>query len=267
MLNEETVQALLSAGTALAKPTELAQDVRMALVPIGYKIETLDNEKYNEAPREIRENLTLCDAKSFVDYFQCFATSRTVIFSALESRKFKAVFDYHQINSPAWGKHTATLTLKHSSEWLVWEANSKRALSQEEFAEFVQLNLRDVIEPAGADLLEVAQTLQAKKKVDFLSGIRLDNGQTQLTYSEVIEGTAGPKGSLKIPEKFVLALRVFNGMDRYRVEAFLRYRIGDDKKLRFIFQLDCPDRIVEDAFEQVKKQLEVGCSAPFYVTA
>ena len=123
----------------------------------------------------------------------------------------------------------------------------------------IEANAIDIVQPAAAEMIQIALTLQAKTKVDFASGIRLDNGQVQLTYQEKIEGSAGTKGELKIPEKFTLALRIFQGGDKYQVEAYLRYRIKEGKAT-FFYQIIRPERLIEDAFEQVKKQVETGCT-------
>lgn len=83
-------------------------------------------------------------------------------------------------------------------------------MQQAEFAEFIERNLPDIVEPVGADMLEISRSLQAKKKVSFASGIRLANGQTELTYEEDIQGTAA-KGKLQIPEIFKIGIKVIEG--------------------------------------------------------
>lgn len=265
-LNGLPVAVLLEAGAALAKPIEGTGDRKYLVVPRDFEVKELDLEYTLARPRATNEHIVLGDALSFITYYQKFASDSTALFADLAKRQVKAVFDYHQANLPGWCRHSATLQLQWSTEWKPWTEYNKKLMEQEAFAEFIQLNLPDIVEPNGAELLEITQTLQAKKKVSFLSGQRLADGQNQLMYVEEVEGSAGPKGDLKIPEKIVLALRIFQGMERYRVEAFLRYRIGDDKKLRFFYQLERPERLVEDAFDQVKDQIKVGCSGPFFVT-
>lgn len=265
-LNGLDVSALLHAGAALTECIEEVGPVRLFMVPDGYKVQQVDLEELEDSPIAIRKHVTLADSLSFITYYQEFASDSTSLFADLNQRQVKAVFDYHRPNQPGWCRHSATLQLQWSTEWKPWIENNKKHLDQEAFAEFIQMNLPDIVEPAGAELLEITQTLQAKKKVNFLSGTRLADGQNQLMYVEEVEGTAGPKGDLKIPEKIVLALRIFQGTERYRVEAFLRYRIGDDRKLKFFYQLERPERLIEDAFDQVKEQIKVGCSGNFYVT-
>lgn len=224
-------------------------------------------EEHLPAPLRIREQVYITEATSFIDYWQRFASDSSVIFADLNQRRFRAVFDYHEPQRPKWCEHGATLICDHSTEWKTWSASNAKSMEQSSFAEFIEANAIDIVQPAAAEMIQIALTLQAKTKVDFASGIRLDNGQVQLTYQEKIEGSAGPKGELKIPEKFTLALRIFQGGDKYQVEAYLRYRIKEGKAT-FFYQIIRPERLIEDAFEQVKKQVETGCTgAAIFATA
>ena len=104
-------------------------------------------------------------------------------------------------------------------------------------------------------MLEISRSLEAKKKVNFASGLRLSNGQHQITYEETIEGTAA-KGRLMVPETFALGIAVFEGGDRYRVEARLRYRIADGGKMTMWFDLLRPHKVLEDALSFVLRSIE-----------
>jgi uncharacterized protein YfdQ (DUF2303 family) len=157
-------------------------------------------------------------------------------------------------NGPGWGDHRVTYTCPHTTEWRTWIGANKKPMNQVDFAQFIEDNLPDIVE--GALLLEVSRTLEAKKKVNFASGIRLSDGQNQFTYEEQIEGTAG-KGQFKVPETFALGLSVFEGGDKYAVEARLRYRINEGK-LALWYDLTRPHKIVEDAVKGVWKSIEEG---------
>ena len=104
-------------------------------------------------------------------------------------------------------------------------------------------------------MLEVSRTLEAKKKVNFASGIRLANGEVQFTYEEQIQGTAA-KGQIKVPETFVLGIPVFHGGPRYHVEARLRYRIADGGAMTMWYDLLRPHKIIEHAALEVWKEIE-----------
>ncbi len=131
-------------------------------------------------------------------------------------------------------------------------------MTQFEFATFIEDNVKDVREPAGADMLEIARTLEATKKVDFVSGIRLSDGQREFTYNEQIEGTSR-KGQVKVPEHFILGSPVFVAGTLYRVTARLRYRI-EAGKLRLWCDLLNPHEIERDAFGAIVEKVDDAVS-------
>ena len=98
-----------------------------------------------------------------------------------------AVIDYH-FEEPAWCRHRATLAFRPTPEWTTWTGLSGRHLSQVDFAAFIEDNLPDIADPAGADILDVTRSLEAKKSVEFRSSIRLQDGSSQLTYDETVVG-------------------------------------------------------------------------------
>jgi len=251
---------IIATAKATQDVSELHNDGKTLIIAHSndQKTSEFDLEQYADSPARIRENITLCEIGSFVDYYQRFADDSSIIKANLDARKFTAIFDYHSPGKPAWQSHKCSLVCITSTEWDTWAASNGHKFNQVQFAEFIESNSIDIVDPAASVMLEIAMTLQANKKVKFNSGVRLDNGQTQLGFHEVIEGSAGKKGDLKIPDKFKLALRVFRGGEKYSVECHLRYRINDGT-LAFFYQIIRPERLLEDAFEMVKKQVSTGC--------
>lgn len=219
--------------------------------------QVVDLEKYLEAPTRKRGTNLLYDLESFVQVVSDQKTTATRLYylNGEEARKyFKAVFDDHD-KEPGWRQHQATYLLIHSVEWRTWLSSNKKQMNQETFAQFIEDNLLDIAQPPGAEMLEISRTLEAKKKVSFASGVRLSNGANELTFEETISGTAG-KGKFQIPELFTIGVCVFEGGDRYAVEARLRYRIQDGGHLTMWYDLVRPHKVIEDAFAQLKTKVE-----------
>lgn len=260
-MSEQLATALRTALAVHAASLEAKEieGVPHLIVPPGHEVKNL--EALLPAPIRIRAHPKLADAVSFVDYWQKFATDRSVIFANEEGRNFTAIFDYHASDKqPDWCDHKASLTLTHSDEWKRWIGKNGQQMRQRDFAEFIEDNIKDVVEPTGAELLEVAKTLTVNKKLNFRSSQELSNGQVQLTYNEEIKGEAGATGQLTIPTSITIGLRVFKGLDAYSVKARFRYRISDEGVLTFSYHLDNVEKIVEDAFDTVMKQITTGCS-------
>lgn len=222
-----------------------------------------DMEPFLKDPVDARATVALTDATSFIAYVNRFKQGGTLVFADLTGRKFEAVLDYHVAGAdgiaPRWGRHRATFACTPTPDWLIWDAANNKAMSQEDFARFVENNLPNIAEPAGADLLQIALTLEAKKSVDFRSSARLDNGQTQFRYEETIEGraTGTQQGAITIPTNFVLGLEPFAGTGLKRVDARFRYRLKD-ARLSMWFELVRAEDVLRRAFEEVTGLIRDG---------
>ncbi len=223
------------------------------VLPEGYKVHDL--EKTLPTPTRKRARVTLAQTSAFIAYYKMHRVA-SQIYGTTEPPRFIAVLDDHSVShSPGWREHTAHYDCPLSPEWSTWNGSNKKQMSQTDFAQFIEDNLPDVVEPEAAHMLEVSRTLEAKKKVNFASGIRLANGEVQFTYEEQIQGTAA-KGQIKVPETFVLGIPVFHGGPRYHVEARLRYRIADGGAMTMWYDLLRPHKIIEHAALEVWKEIE-----------
>lgn len=256
MEEQRDFQAALSAGAALSYAGTLTttdiDEQQAVLVPEGFRLEDL--EQYHLSPRRIRQQVTVHNATDFGHYVNRFKDSETTVYADLENTRFTAILDHPGKHAPDWGQHRASYACPHSRSWKTWLGANGKGMRQAEFAKFIEDNLPDVQAPNGSDILLISRTLEAKKKVDFESGVRLDNGEMQITYNEEIKGTAG-KGTIEIPETFTLGIPVFEGGDHYELTARLRYRINEGQLVMW-FDLLRPERLLEDAFANTLAQIK-----------
>jgi len=160
--------------------------------------------------------VTVDDADSFIGYMAKHAEPRSELWASPTEGTITAVID-----APGGGKdegdrggHRATLQLTFTDDWKDWAGVSGKMLTQVELAEFIESHLATFVTPAGAVMLELAQSFQATSRVNFQSSRRLANGEAELEYTEVIDAKAGRKGSIPIPVTLELALRPFEGEPR-----------------------------------------------------
>lgn len=216
-------------------------------------------EKMAPQPFHLRQKVTLLTPQSFIDYYNRFADDNSVIFFDSEKNTFTAILDYHQAttdgNDPRHGHHQCTYTCPKTPEWSSWEQNDNKKMSQEDFALFIEDNLREITNPEPATMLEIATSLKAKMDVDWQSNIKLDNGQIQMGYRETINGQAGITGQLEIPQVFDLTLQPFVGGPAYPLQARFRYRINGGNLVLW-YTLIRPRRIVDDATADVRNLLD-----------
>jgi len=237
------------------------------IIPNDMKVEQLheiSKAHYEKQPRPqtFKQSVELTTEDSFVEYFNRFATESSTVFVDDKTAVFTAVLDYHDSpDQPAWKRHTAIYKCPKTKEWDNWTNNNNVKMSQEDFALFIEDNLKEITEPNGADMLQIAANLKAKNDVDFKSAIRLDNGQVQFGYTETIQGQAGINGQLEIPEKIKLIMSPYFKGAAYEIEARFRYRITPNG-LTMWYTLIRPHVFSDDAFadivEKVKSKTENG---------
>lgn len=254
-LPKNIAQTVLEAGVALAKPFEI-NGIPAVLLPEGAELKTL--EELALTPQRVEQKVELDTVESFLQYYNTFAMSNSLIICNLQSAKFTAVLDYHdRPNDPNWCRHMAFYQCPRTLEWGHWKDADGKTMDQVKFATFIEDHLPDIVAPAGADMLEIAKTLHAVKGVNFRKAIRLDNGENQLLYEEKIEGSAGEKGQFSIPQIFKIGVRLFEGGPAYELEARFRYRI-DDARLSLWYDLVRPHKATENAVLAVHDEIKAG---------
>ena len=188
---KEAIDQLVALAQGLGKPFNIEQiKAPLALVPQGLDLQVL--EQHLPAPTRTKQNLTVLDAATFIDYVKRFTTNATVVFcNGPNGRTFRAVFDYHQPDQPAWGSHSASYACPLTVEWGNWKATDRKRLSQADFAEFIEDNVKDVVTneqtpgaPSAADMLEISRTLQAQKNITFRQRTRLDTRPVHPTHNQ-----------------------------------------------------------------------------------
>lgn len=247
MLDADAVQKIADlSGDHVGKVVPTGDGRQLVFVPEGFKIETV--QPVNPVlPDHIRQSVRLDDGASFIAYVNTFKSEATRLFVDVNAARLTADLDYHKpASAQSQRAHLARYDMPRAEEWKRWNDIDGKSIPQAQFAEFLEENLDDIVDPAGAAVLEVATRLQAKKKVEFDSGIRLQDGAVQLTYRE--ETDTG-KGQMVIPSEIMLGIPVFFGGDRYKLKAFLRYRI-EEGKLTFKIVIHRKAFIVQDAVRE-----------------
>lgn len=271
----EAVAALVKANNTAV---HYAERKGVVVLPSGQKI-NLDDERFDSLPKRPRAKVSLYEAASFIAYLNAHKLSNVthVFGKATEAGgSFTAIIDYHTTalggtaGAPGWGEHSASLTLETTPEWRRWVEGNNRYMPQETFAEFLEDNMSDIVEPDAGSLIDMAQMLSGKKSVNFRSGKNLKNGAIAFEYTETIEATGGAapgrvNGDMSIPDKFTLGIVPFVGANGIRLEARLRFRISDQGKLTFAYILNRPFEVIEQAFNLARKDIEDATKLPVHL--
>lgn len=157
---------------------------------------------------------------------------------------------------PGWRDHLVVFALGRTRSWQGW-IDGQGLRTQEEFAEHIEDHRADIADPPAADMLELAQTIQATIGAKFSGGARLHNGERHASYVEEVQGSAGRAGQMAIPEAMTLRVVPFDGNDPVEVEARIRFRIRDGR-LAIGYSLHRADEIERQAFDAVRARIENG---------
>lgn len=258
-------------GFATAPATiELADRYGKIIVPAGAQIVDYDIDRFMPAPTRATGIVQTSTVASFADYVtRHHSEAVTVWWHATPVNKPEgrwcyatAILNDHRATAvPEWGDHRAQLVVQHTPEWSAWCAMSGQLVDQETFAEFIEDHLADIVAPAAADMLEIAQSLHVARSSEFSSARRLSDGQTQLTYRQDQSATAGATGTMEIPGTVTLSIAPFIGADTQAVTARFRYRLnGGNLKLGII--LNHPDRVIDRAVTRMRDQFTDTIGAP-----
>lgn len=225
------------------------------------KLIDLTTDAYRDQPKHKRGTVKVTNVAAFKTYFgKHESADGSEVFADLDAATITAVLDAHTGTEARWQQHRLVLALKPTRPWLDWLSHDGDMLGQQAFAEFIEQHAGDVATDgpvSGADLLEIAQSLQANTKVEFGSGKRLADGQTQLTYKETTDAMAGNRGQLTVPSEISLAIRPYEDCpDAYRVRAWFRYRILPGGELKLGYVLHDPARKAHDAVATVAEKVE-----------
>lgn len=244
-MEEQTNSAEIIRDLAATKVGDLA-GIPFAIVPRTHDFKLLEQL----APPKVfvaKGKVLAHDVQGFVDYINKFKLATTHIFAALEPRpQLKAIIDYHAPSAPGLCAHTVDCAMQHSEEWKRWTKADRQPFTQKEFGIFIEDNAKDVLNPAGGDLLQMALNFSSLRSVTFASGQRLQDGTVSFEYKEE-EKT----GNIKLPPQIKLGLPVFRGdAAAYKINARLKYVIKDGQ-LAIWFELERPDLVIDDAYAHV----------------
>ncbi|MHA4776030.1 DUF2303 family protein [Streptomyces sp. MSC1_001] len=247
------IQSVIDIAQQAAEPTALETGRVYAVRTAGGGTQTLNltGPEYTGIPARKAGNTTVRDATSFDAYFSKHADASTEVYADADRLTVTAVLDAHTADIARWAGHRLTLALRQTEAWKQWIQHDGQLMKQEEFAEFLEDHLPELLEPSAAEMLEIAQSIQGATKVEWQNSTRLNSGQRQFQYAETVQAKAGQRGQLTIPETFVIGLVPFDGSVGYKLTARFRYRISREGGLTLGYKLERPGDIIRQAFADV----------------
>lgn len=254
-MEETENQVLADAVMQAVSPQDVSEGISTVVVPKDHRVVVLSDEAALPNPKRKTGTATFYDADGLAAYVNRHKSEASLLYMDARETTIQAVLNDHGAEDAGWADHVARLSVRKTDAWTRWLANNETLSDQEAFAEHIERNLIDIVEPNGADLLELAQTIQATTKVDFRSSRLLANGQRQLEYTENVETAGGQRGEIIIPKEFTLGIAPFEGTDLYKITARLRIRIVESH-LRIAYILDNPQDVEREAFNDIADRVK-----------
>jgi len=219
-------------------------------------------QKNAQRPKRKKLTLSFYDVDSFIEYINQQKTSDTRIFCLYGQvpnvDRLKAIIDFHGVDDSAanWCEHEAILHLTPTHEWQAWKGSDNKAFGQLAFAQFLEENMLDVINPPAADLMEVVQNLTIKTDVAYRSQVNLDNGDVQFLFENTSQ-PGGPKGTIEFPTRFELNIPVLEGSDPTPLKARFRYK-RVDSVLSFSYHMIQADKLYRSVVDVMLDKVQKG---------
>lgn len=247
------VQSVIDIAQQATVPAPLDPGQVYAVRTAGGGTMTLDltTPEYTGQPARKQGTTTVRDAVSFTAYFDKHADPDTEVYADADRLTVTAVLDAHTADKPRWSGHRLRLELRTTEAWVQWLNLDGKLQPQEQFAEFLEDHLPDLLEPSAADMLEIAQSIQGATRVEWQNSTRLSSGQRQFQFVETVTAKAGQKGHLTVPETFTIGLVPFEGSEGYKITARFRYRLSKDGGLSLGYKLERPGDTLRTAFADV----------------
>lgn len=224
-------------------------------------IHTIDLDSGMAAPARKRGRVVVFDAASFNQVLADNADAGNIAIyfdRNPEKPAVVAVLNGHGKGGPGWSDFRAEICFRPTPQWTKWKARDGKMQSQTEFAEFIEDNLEDIAEPAGAVMLEIATHLEVARSVNFKSAMRLTSGVVQFKHETDDTARVGAN-TIDVPEAFTLGVAPIFGLPSYRVPARFRYRLVDGK-LTLGYKLQRIETMMEKIVEDVIAKIERGAN-------
>ena len=255
------------------------------LLPQGIRVESVKKlfDEYRTAPERRRGTATFEDLDSFIAHVQRFKDADSLLFARREPPSLTSVLNYHRAKpdgDPRFGDHRGLYQFPFSDEWQAWTEKNGEQMSQQDFAEFVEERIPDILDPStpstmAKDLAEAAELTYASpsrmlalsRGITVRQGVRVKNvtslqsGEMAVHYeTQNSDETGAP---LAIPNAFLVGIPVFRNGARYVIAVRLRYRVGAGSMLWF-YDLYQHDKVFDDAFGGACERAETETELPLY---
>lgn len=200
----------------------------IAVLPAGYTVQPIP-ESMLIRPLVVEQLVTADIVDSFVEYFNKYKDQDSRVFASFVLASgsmtvaITAILDYltpGALSLPTLRKHRLTLRLIQTPAWQTWMANDGKMLDQSAFADFLDDNISDIVDPLGADIAALCRD---------------------------------------IPDYFSVRLQPFMGGEEYDIRCRFKFKT-DDGHLTLGFKTVSITRLLQKELERISNEIAAGVS-------
>lgn len=217
------------------------------VAPPGWTVAVTDHERLSDRPRRAIASVQVRDAAGFAAAVAQRSFQTVALYADDETMALTAILNDDHGQVAGWRDNRVTLALRHTPEWTHWTSRDGVMLSQEAFALHIEDGLHEIVAPAAADMLDLAQTFQATTSAKFKGGQRIATGERQFVYEEEVDAAAGKGGQVAVPDTFTLRVAPFYGSTLIDLTARFRFTLRASV-LHLGYKLDRPKAVELEAF-------------------
>lgn len=220
--------------------------------------------------------------KAFIDLTNRHKSDDSAVFADADWKKpsFTAVLNYHKQGKgdPDFADHKVFYPFPLSEEWQAWIRHNGAALSQSQFANFIEDHIAELSSPTDAEaatatrdfattvanpaqLIELSRGLQVNVASKVKNAITLQTGEGQIAWEEAHNGADGKP--IKVPGMFILAVSPFFMGEVVRIPVRLRYRVKEGT-LAWSFHIYRPDLAVTERVRHDLADVAAATSLPTF---
>jgi uncharacterized protein YfdQ (DUF2303 family) len=290
------------------------EQVQMLVVADGLRTTPAENflQALRGNPRYRVGVATLDRLDSLIEHTNRFSDKNSAIFvnANSEAPSITSVLDYHEAlrvldiadpktgeivaagfestdPKPRFGRHRGIYSFPVSDEWKAWLEQNEEPMAQNEFAEFLEDRILDVLPPpdtadeSAKALREIAATLNgtfatAQRLMELSRGLAvnvnsvvknaqvLQSGEVSLQYEETHNDALGKP--IQVPSLFVIGIPVFRFGEVYRIAVRLRYRLGRGA-ITWSYSLHSADRVLDHAVQEAADRVQKETGLPLFYGA
>lgn len=211
-------------------------------------------ERYRQGPERIKGTAVVETLESFNSLVNRHKSDDSVIFAATAWPKpsLTAVIDYYtREHGTAHKQHRVHYAFPLTEEFSAWVGKNGRAMSQTDFAVFLEDHAAELAAPLDAEkgeyerlfkerfalpieLIDLSRSLEVFVGAKVKQGTRLQTGERTVVFeTEHMNGKGEP---IDIPGIFMISVKPFVDGDLVRIPARIRYRIKGGE-IEWFYQL------------------------------